>query len=59
MYKIYIQLAICIHGFCIHIYNQQQMGKKKKNPESSKKQNLNLPCPSNYLHSIYIAFTLY
>ena len=28
--------------------------KKKKTPEISKKQNLNLPCTSNYLHSVYI-----
>ena len=25
-----------------------------KIPENSKKQNLNLPCTGNYLHSIYI-----
>ena len=29
----------------------------KKVPESSKKQNLNLLCTGDYLHSIYIVFT--
>ena len=31
---------------------------KKKIPERSKKQNLILPCAGNYLHSIYIVFTI-
>ena len=34
--------------------------KKKKIPEISQKQNLNLLCTGNYLHSIYIIFiTIY
>lgn len=32
--------------------NQKYLG--KKNPESSRKKNLNLHCTSNYLHSTYI-----
>ena len=28
----------------------------EKIPETSEKQNLNLPWPSNYLHTIYIVF---
>ena len=52
-----IQLAFCIHGFCICGFNQPQIENiKKKIQESSKKQNLNLPCTGNYLHSIYIVF---
>ena len=44
-----MQVALCIHGF-----NQPRMGKKKNLiPETSKKQNLNLPGADNYLHSIY------
>ena len=31
--------------------------KKKKNPETSKKQNLNLLHPSIYFHSVYIVHT--
>ena len=32
-------------------------GKKKKIPESPKKQNLNLLCAGNYLHSFDTVFT--
>ena len=32
--------------------------KRKKKPESSKKQNLNLPWTYKYLHSIYIVFII-
>ena len=40
-----MQVALCIHGF-----NQPWMGKKKNLiPETSKKQNLNLPGADNYL----------
>ena len=39
-------------------FNQLRMKKYFfKNSERSKKQNLNLPHPSHYLHSIYILFT--
>ena len=31
---------------------------EKKIPESSKKQNLSLPCAGNYLHSIYIVLDI-
>ena len=55
-----LQLAVCICGSIamnasncwlknIHI---------KKFPESSKKQNLNLPSSGNYLHSIYIVLSI-
>ena len=37
-------------GFCIGRFNQPQI--KKKNPESSKTQNLSFPHASNYLQSI-------
>ena len=40
--------------------SQPTAGRKcseKKNPESSKKRNLNLPHAGNYLHSIYLVFT--
>ena len=48
-----------------HLWNQSMLventkkkkKKKKKNPESLKKQNLNRPHASNFLHRIYIAFT--
>ena len=36
------------------ITDQNYLKKKKKDPESSRKQNLNLPFSSSYLHSIYI-----
>ena len=32
------------------------ISEKKINPESSKKQNLNLPCAGNYLHGVYVVF---
>ena len=50
-----LQLSLCIHGF-----NQLQVGniRGKKFPESSKKQNLNLPCSSNYLCSLYIVLDI-
>ena len=51
------QSALCIPGFHVHRFNQSQtksIWKKKKIPESSREQNLNLPFSSSYLHSIYI-----
>ena len=56
------QLALNILGLCIHRFNQQWIKNigRKKIPESFKKQNLNLLCADNYLHSIYIVFmTIY
>ena len=38
-------------------FNQVQIKKEEENPESSKKQNLNLLFAGNYLHNIYIVFT--
>ena len=35
----------------------QKYSREKKIPESSKKQNLNLPHVGNYLHSVYTVFT--
>ena len=52
-----VQVVIFIHRFCICRAKQLQIKniwRKKKPPESSKKQNLNLLRTSNYLHSIYI-----
>ena len=50
-----IQLALCIHRFCILRFNHcESKIFRKKFSESSKKQNSNLPCVSNYLRSIYI-----
>ena len=50
--------AFSVCGFHIHGFNQPWIKKYFfKNPESSKKPNLNLPHASNYLHSIYIVFT--
>ena len=40
-----------ICGFNKHVL---KIFKEKKIPESSKKQNLNLPRASNYLYSIYL-----
>ena len=56
------QLALCIHTFHIHEFNHRGLKilkKKKKIPESSKEQNLNLPHTGNYLHIIYIVFTTF
>ena len=54
--KTYMQWALCICRFCIGRFNQPRMEniQEKIIPESSKKQNLNLPQLGNYLHSIYI-----
>ena len=57
--KSHAELALHIQGF--HMLRLQQLWigntqKKKKNTESSKKQNLNLLCMGNV---IYITFTLY
>ena len=52
-----LQSAHHIHGICTLRFNQPQIKIILKNPESSKKQDLNLPHTSNYLHSIYIIFT--
>ena len=50
-----VQSASHIFGFCTQ---GKYLGKKKnKTPESYKKQNLNLLCADNFLHSIYIVFT--
>ena len=52
----------CICGFCIWGWNHPwiENTQKKKNPESSEKQNLNLLCAGNYLHSFYTVFaTIY
>ena len=48
-----------ILGFCIRRFDQPRMESilEKIIPGSSKKQNLNLPCTSNYLHRIYFVFT--
>ena len=64
---VYVELALRISGFSVHVFNQPQIKNiknKKKIPKSSKKQNLNLPHWQlfthhlhyiyNYLHSIYI-----
>ena len=50
--EINLQSAFCIHCFCICGFNQPQIKKytKKKNPDISKKQNLNL------LHSQVFTF---
>lgn len=54
------QLALCIHTFHIHEFNHRGSKiLKKKIPESSKEQNLNLPHTGNYLHVIYIVFTTF
>ena len=54
--KTLLQSALSILGFRIHRFNQLWVKntREKKNPESSPKQNLNLPYAGNYLHSIYI-----
>ena len=45
-------------GFCICRFNRPWIENiRKKNPESSKKQNLNFLHAGNYLQSIYIVFT--
>ena len=52
-----VQSAFHARRFWICAINQLQIEsiwEKKKIPESPKKQNLNLPCSGNYLHSIYI-----
>ena len=38
--------------------NSRSKISRKKIPESSKKQNLNLPHSGNYSHSIYLVFTI-
>ena len=50
----------CICGLHVHGFNQLQIKKieKKNTPESSKKQNLNLPLIGNYIHKIYIIFKI-
>lgn len=56
-----VPLTFCIHGFCIWGFSQLQIENiwgGKKIPESSKKQNFKL-CARNYLHTIYIVFTLF
>ena len=49
-----IQLTLYIREFYI-IFNQTRIENIRRHfPESSKKQNLTLPCPVKYLHSIYM-----
>ena len=53
--KTYILIMVALHicRFHIHGLNQNILPeRKKKIPESSKKQNLNLPQIGNYLRSI-------
>ena len=53
-----IQLALYICGFHIHRFNKLQIeNNRKKIPESSQRQNLNVPHPSNYLCNIYIVLS--
>ena len=55
MEKCTIPLALHIHSFQIQRFNQLLMENIwEKIPEISKKQNLNLPCTGNSLHSMYI-----
>ena len=50
-----LQSAFRICRFHIHGFNQLWIKNiRKKIPESSKRQNLNLPCLGNYLYGIYI-----
>lgn len=52
------QSALCIHGFHIQGFNQMRIENiQKKFQKIPKKQNLDLPCTRNYLHSIYILLT--
>ena len=55
----YIQWALRTHMFHICRFNPPWIKSCVffKFPESSKKQNLNLQCPGNSLHSIYIVLT--
>ena len=56
---IIIQLVLHIHGFYFHEFNPPQVKnswKKKKNPESSEMQNLNVLYIGNDLPSIYMVF---
>ena len=53
-----IQLALYICGFHIHRFNKLQIeNNRKKIPESSKRQNLNVPHPSNYVCNVYIVLS--
>ena len=56
MIKRQMQSALHIYRFYICGFNQHvlKIFKEKKIPESSKKQNLNLPRASNYFYSIYL-----
>ena len=49
-----LQSALGVHRFHAHEFNQPWIETNFLISESSKKQNLNLPCASNYLYSIYI-----
>lgn len=51
-------MALCIHRFVIHRFNQPQIKNThiKKFPESSKKQDLNLPCIKHYAESMQMKF---
>ena len=53
----YSQLSVTT-GSASAVSNNPGLNTSGKIPESSKKQNLNLPHTSNYLHSIYIVFTI-
>ena len=55
-----IQSILHVCGFFIYRVNQlwfESFWEKKKIPESPKKQNLNLLCAGNYLHSFDTVFT--
>ena len=39
-------------------YRSKRLKKKTNTPESSQKQNLNLPLIGNYIHRIYIIFKI-
>ena len=60
-YKIYQNIycwPTASGGFCIHRFNQSQNKNIFKNPEISKKQNLNLLYTGNYSHNIYMVSNL-
>ena len=54
-----VQLALYIHGFCMHGFKQLKFKViEKKNSRNFQKQNLNLHCTGHYLHGIYIALNM-